>query len=350
MIRTDRDGLRQSIQRQREQLDTSHALLTDSGTHTYTPHEVILELEGICLRAFTPQQPNGQSPLLLCYALVNRPWILDLAPDCSLVNALLAQGFSVYLIDWGSPSRSQQHLGLEHYIGQLLHQCVLATTTHANANQVNLIGICQGGVFSLCYAALHPERVHRLITLVTPVDFHVEAFTLSKLYRNTNTAQLVAAYGNIPGELVTQMFTALEPMRQGQFRHLHTHARLNRTRRSAQQFLLMEQWLQDCPDLAGKALQQFVQIFFKDNSLMTGQFRLGRLEVDVGRMNTPVLNIYGKQDHLVPADASCALQTLLPAEQYHSLGIRAGHIGTLMSSRALKEVPTAIRDWMESIG
>lgn len=348
MIRTDRDKLRQSIRKQQEQLDTSHALLTDSGTHAYTPHDIILELEGVCLRAFTPEQPNGQHPLLLCYALVNRPWILDLAPDCSLVNALLDQGFSVYLIDWGSPSRSQQHLGLEHYIGQLLHQCVLATIAHARFEQTTLVGICQGGVFSLCYAALHPEHIYRLVTLVTPIDFHAEAFTLSRLYRNANTEQLVAAYGNIPGELVTQMFTALEPMRLGQLRHLNTHTRLGRTRRSAQQFLLMEQWLRDCPDLAGKALREFVQVFFKDNSLMKGRARLGRLEVDLGRISTPVLNIYGTQDHLVPAEASLALQTLVSGTRYRSIGISAGHIGTLMSSRALRKVPIAIKDWLQA--
>ena len=42
-----------------------------------------------------------------------------------------------------------------------------------NLEQINLLGICQGGAFSLCYSSLYPEKVKNLITMVTPVDFHI---------------------------------------------------------------------------------------------------------------------------------------------------------------------------------
>ncbi|MGA7123498.1 MAG: hypothetical protein WBY94_25570, partial [Polyangiaceae bacterium] len=40
-------------------------------------------------------------PVLICYALINRPYILDLQPDKSVVQQLLSRGFDVYMIDWG---------------------------------------------------------------------------------------------------------------------------------------------------------------------------------------------------------------------------------------------------------
>ncbi|WP_445245066.1 alpha/beta fold hydrolase [Microcoleus sp. OTE_8_concoct_300] len=42
-----------------------------------------------------------------------------------------------------------------------------------NLEQINLLSICQGGTFSLCYSSLYSEKVKNLITMVTPVDFHI---------------------------------------------------------------------------------------------------------------------------------------------------------------------------------
>ena len=45
----------------------------------------------------------GFAPLVICYALVNRPYMMDLQPDRSLIRGLLAHGLDVYLVDWGYP-------------------------------------------------------------------------------------------------------------------------------------------------------------------------------------------------------------------------------------------------------
>ena len=69
-------------------------------------HDVVLE-EGTHHAAPLPREtPATQAePVLLCYALVNRPYILDLQPDKSVVRQYLDRGFDVYMIDWGVPSR-----------------------------------------------------------------------------------------------------------------------------------------------------------------------------------------------------------------------------------------------------
>ncbi len=351
MIKTDSDNLKQSLQQDRRLLEQSSKQLLDSQVdHCYSTHDVIWHSEGTRLRAFLPEEPNGKHPLVLCYALVNRPWILDLAPGSSLVQALVAEGFSVYLIDWGNPVRSQRHMGMEHYIGQLMNRCIQAACDHFGSDRVDLVGVCQGGVFSLCYAALYPQRIARLVTLVTPVDFHAAKFTLSHLYRNVNIEQLVNAYGNVPGALVTQVFTSLQPTRLGYLKHLTTSPRLANKPEAIEQYMLMEHWLNDCPDLTGKTLQQFVQLFFKDNALLKRQFAFGNLSVDLTKLKAPVLNIYGEQDHLVTPDATLALEHLCSHVDYKAISVPAGHIGTLMGSKALKQVPATIKSWLQAPG
>ncbi|MCB0073763.1 MAG: alpha/beta fold hydrolase, partial [Caldilineaceae bacterium] len=113
-------------------------------------------------------------PVLISYALVNRPYMTDLQDNRSLVKNLLQLGLDIYLIDWGYPGPTERWLTLEDYIDGYLDNCVDAIRTRHGIDQINLLGICQGGVFSLCYAATHPEKIKNLITMVAPVDFHVK--------------------------------------------------------------------------------------------------------------------------------------------------------------------------------
>ena len=79
-----------------------------------TPRTVIFELEGVRLYRYGAVQAGfAGTPLLIVYALVNRPEVADLQADRSLIAALMARGFDVYLIDWGYPGGADRMLGLE---------------------------------------------------------------------------------------------------------------------------------------------------------------------------------------------------------------------------------------------
>ena len=104
-------------------------------------------------------------PLLIVYALVNRPYMMDLQEDRSLIRGLLAQGLDVYLIDWGYPDRGDRFTGLADYILGYLERCVAHVCAASGRASIDLLGVCQGGTFSLCYTALRPRRVGRAIGL-----------------------------------------------------------------------------------------------------------------------------------------------------------------------------------------
>jgi polyhydroxyalkanoate synthase len=131
--------------------------------------------------------PTAKVPMLVCYALVNRPYMVDLQADRSLVKGLLERGEDVYIIDWGYPDRSATvpHAGGLHRT--LPRRCRRSPAQGARPAAVNLLGICQGGVFSLCYSALHPRKVRNLITMVTPVDFHTADNMLSNWNRESTS-------------------------------------------------------------------------------------------------------------------------------------------------------------------
>ncbi len=125
----------------------------------------------VLYRFIGEQAPVAKTPLLIVYALVNRPYMVDLQADRSLVKGLLSHGQDVYVLDWGYPDRSERYLTLEDYLLRYIDGAVDRLRAQSGLEAIDVLGICQGGTFSLCYAALQREKVRNLITMVTPVDF-----------------------------------------------------------------------------------------------------------------------------------------------------------------------------------
>ncbi len=121
------------------------------------------------LRYQSAVQTKEKPAVLIVYALVNRPWVLDLEPDRSTIKRLLDLGLAS-LIEWKDPIESDKDRELSDYISRMINECVESVCALRNESRVNL-GVCQGGTFSLCFSALYPQKVKNLITMVTPVDF-----------------------------------------------------------------------------------------------------------------------------------------------------------------------------------
>lgn len=289
--------------------------------------------------------PTARIPILISYALVNRPYMVDLQADRSLVKGLLARGEDVYVIDWGYPDRSDRFLTLEDYIERFIGGAIEHLCRAHGVPSVNLLGICQGGVFSLCYAALHPERVKNLITMVTPVDFHTADNMLSNWNREIDVDLLVDTLGNVPADMMNFTYLMLKPWRLFVQKYVGMTDILD-DRKAMEDFLRMEKWIFDSPDQAGEAFRVFSKQFFQENRFVTGGARVGDREVHLGLLEMPILNIYAEQDHLVPPDASRALRDLCGSKDYTELSFKGGHIGIYVSSRAQKEVPQTIHDWL----
>jgi polyhydroxyalkanoate synthase len=173
-----------------------------------------LRLGGTVLWRYRPQAPTADAaPLVICYALVNRPTMMDLQPDRSLIRGLLARGLNVWLVDWGYAGPDDRGLALDDYVNARLGACIDLVRQECAAPAVNLLGVCQGGTMSLCHAALHPDRVQNLVTMVTPVDFHTPDNLLAKWVRRMDVERMVEVLGNVPGSLLNAIFLALMPYR-----------------------------------------------------------------------------------------------------------------------------------------
>jgi len=310
-----------------------------------SPKDLVWQSGKLCLYRYRPTaRASGSMPLLIAYALVNRPYMMDLQEDRSLIRGLLAQGLDIYLIDWGYPDGADRFTTLADYIEGQLADCVAHVLKTHRLSALNMLGVCQGGVFSLCFAALHPKLVRNLITMVTPVDFHTSADLLSKWVRKFDVAAWVGN-GNVSGDVLNQLFLSLMPFRLAQQKYVHLLLQ-GADRAHIENFMRVEQWIFDSPDQAGAAFREFVVWFYQENRLVRNQLEIAGRKVDLRAVRSPLLNLIGSKDHLVPREASLGLERLVGSKDCTTLEFELGHIGMYISARAQREVPMAIARWL----
>jgi polyhydroxyalkanoate synthase len=311
-----------------------------------TPKEEIYREDKLVVYRFKGEHaPTAKIPILMVYALVNRPYMVDLQDDRSLVKNLLAKGEDVYIIDWGYPDGADRWLTLDDYINGYIDRCVDAVARYTRMKQINLLGICQGGVFSLCYASIHPLKVKNLITMVTMVDFHTPGNMLANWVRSMDPDLFVDTLGNVPADMMNLCYLMLKPVRLMQQKYLGMVDILD-DKTEMENFLRMEKWIFDSPDQAGETFRQFLKDFYQGNKLINGGLKIGPHEVHLNNITMPVLNVFAEQDHLVPPAATRVLADHIGTKDYSQVEFRGGHIGIYVSGRAQREVPTAIHDWL----
>ncbi|HLO88984.1 MAG TPA: class III poly(R)-hydroxyalkanoic acid synthase subunit PhaC [Nostocaceae cyanobacterium] len=317
-----------------------------------TPKIEIYRKDKMVLYRFVSQRESVNIPILIVYALVNRPEILDFRKGRSFIAGLVKAGFDVYLIDWGYPSYEDRYLTLDSYINGYINDCVEIIRDRHNIPQVNLLGICQGGTFSLCYSSLYPEKVKNLITIVTPVDFHTNEGLLNVWSGGSLGSQaldidlMVDMLGNIPGNFFSLIFLMLKPFQLGVEKYVDLIEIIDSEDKLIT-FLTMEKWIFDSPDQAGEAFRQFMKDFYQGNKLIKGNLEIGNKQVNLSKINRPVLNIYGTHDHLVPPNSSLALEKYIPNSDYTALSFPVGHIGMFVSSKVQNVLTPKIAEWLE---
>ena len=182
-----------------------------------TPSEVVYEENKLELHHYEPLVPEEERhdvPLLFVYALINRPYILDLQPDRSVVRRLLEAGHDVYLIVWNEPSQLDTALGLDDYVTRYLDNCVDVVRERSGRESINILGYCMGGTMAAIYAALHPERVNALGLLAAGLYFDDTGGILERWGDASyfDPHALAETFGNVPGEFLAAGFELMDPV------------------------------------------------------------------------------------------------------------------------------------------
>jgi polyhydroxyalkanoate synthase len=313
-----------------------------------TPAEVVYQEDKVRLLHYKPEVPEVcPVPLLVVYALVNRQYMMDVEEGLSLFRKLLGKGIELYVIDWGYPTKIDKYLTMEDHILGYLDNCVDLVRERSGCDKINVLGICQGGSFTVIYSALFPEKIKNLAVMVAPIDFHAGRGKglLMDWIPLLNPDLMVDVMGTVPGEFLNLGFLWLKPFQLIIDKYVGLTERLDNAT-ALKSFLRMEKWIFDSPDQAGETFRKYVKELFRDNQLIKGEFTLGGRKVDLKNITMPVLNMFGEQDHLVPPECSRPLSDLVSSQDVTTICYPVGHIGMYVSSKAQKEMSPTLAQWL----
>ncbi|MBL7754779.1 MAG: class III poly(R)-hydroxyalkanoic acid synthase subunit PhaC [Chitinophagaceae bacterium] len=310
-----------------------------------TPKTLVWQRDKVKLYHYNRETPaKCKIPVLVSFAIMNRHDVLDLQPDRSLMKKLLDEGLDIYIMDWGYPSKADRFLTMEDYILGYMNDAVDFIRREHGVQKINKMGICQGGTFSTIYACLFPEKLNTLTAYVAPFDFTTDKCMLFKWTKYIDVDAMVDSLGVIPADMLNAGFGMLKPSMDiskyfGVLDSLDDEGKI-------MNFLRMEYWKADCPDLAGEMYRKYIKDLFRDNKLIKGQFELGGHAVSLKNLTMPFLNIYATEDNIIPNESTIAIQDKIGSKDKELYAFPGGHIGVFVGARSQKELGPKVAKWV----
>jgi polyhydroxyalkanoate synthase subunit PhaC len=321
-------------------------------TVAQTPKEVIWTLNKARLYRYIPVVPVEQRhkvPLLLVFALMNKPYILDLRPGNSYIEYMVKQGYDVYLLDWGVPGPEDKDLKFDDYALDYLTRAVRKLKAVSGSDEFTMLGWCIGAIIATIYAALRPDDgLKNLILLTAPLDFSDK--TAGGFVRWVNDQhfdpdKIVNTFGNIPGEMIDYGAKALKPVENYIGSYLMLWDNLDNPR-VVEAWHAMNTWVTDLIPMSGATYLQLIKELYRENRLSEGKLIIRGERVDLSRIRANLLNVIALADHISPPCQSESIMTKVGSQDQHLLKVKGGHIGMMAGSGAVKHTWPQIDAWL----
>jgi polyhydroxyalkanoate synthase len=352
MIPTPADAIesfRQELERNFKRTEAAFKLALKPGSPQVgrTPKEVVWTKNKAKLYRYHQPNQRHATPLFLVYALINRPYILDLTPGNSLVEYLVEQGYDVFLLDWGTPGEEDGHLRLDDYVMDYLPRAAKQVLKHSGASEFSLLGYCQGGTLSTMFAATHPELpIKNLILLTTPIDFADAGLYSSWLDpKHFDVDRVADVLGLVPAGMLDLGAKLLKPM---QNYYGPTMALLDRL--DDESFVagwqVMDHWVADGIPFPGESYRQWIKEFYQGNKLIKGEVTLAGKKVKLENIKANLLNVYAELDHIVQPCQAMPLVDRVGSTDKQTMAVKAGHVGVVAGRAARKNFFPRLDAWL----
>ena len=313
-----------------------------------TPKEVIWTKNKAKLYRYQPAlKKTNKVPILMIYALINKPYILDLYPGNSLIEHLTNKGHDVYLLDWGTPGYEDHNMKLDDYIVDYIPRAVKKVLNTSNAKEITLFGYCMGGTMTAIFTALYPQLpIRNLVLMTSPIDFGdagLYSNWLDKRYFQLD--KLVDTLGNIPFEMIDFGNKLLNPISNvvGPYVSLADRAE---NENFVLNWKLMQKWLNDGIPFPGASYKQWIRDFYQDNKLIKDQLEVRGRKVELANINCNLLNISATRDNIALPHQIAPLNDKVSSKNKTLHSVEAGHVSVVAGRKAINEIHPYIENWI----
>ncbi|HEY6276912.1 MAG TPA: alpha/beta fold hydrolase [Streptosporangiaceae bacterium] len=296
-----------------------------------TPGAVVFRNDVVEIIQYAPATPRVcAEPLLIVWSLINRYYILDLAPGRSFIEYAVSQGIEVFVTSWRNPGRQHAGWDLDTYAGALA-EAMDAVAEISGSPRIGLMGLCAGGQLLAALlaqlAARGDDRAAHVTFGVSQLDMSVPSVAglviappLPGLARLATRAtglvdgrDTAAAFAWLrPGELVWNFWVSNYLMGE-----------------DPPAFDILA-WNADTTRLPGTAARQLLAIAEHNLLATPGGITLLGTAIDLARTDVPSYVVGAETDHLVPWRGAYQTTQLLGGEATFVLS-GGGHIQHLVN-------------------
>ncbi|MED3575814.1 alpha/beta fold hydrolase [Cytobacillus praedii] len=309
-----------------------------------TPRTAVWKKNKATLWHYPSKNKKYKVPLFLIYSLINQPFILDLGPKYSLIEAFTSSGFEVYLLDFGIPGYEDKDLSMDDYILRYIKKGVQRALLHSNASEISLIGFCMGGTFAAIYTSIADEPIKNLIISVAPIDFSVTPIFSEgvKMLQNeeVNFEPILDAWGMIPPAYVKRgMKIATMPISYSPYLSLLSHADDEERNLKWSRF---NYWAESHIPISAAAVKQMIVDLEKENKLITGNLMIGDRPAKLKNITANLLAVGASHDRLISIEQIKPIIDLVSSKDKSFHILEGGHGSLAKDGKA----PGYLENWL----
>jgi polyhydroxyalkanoate synthase len=268
-----------------------------------TPGKVVFENDLFQLIQYAPTTATAlKTPVLIVPPWINKFYVLDLAPDKSLLKWMVDRGLTVFVISWVNPDARLAGKGFADYMRDGVLAALDAVKLATGEPQAHAIGYCVGGTLlavTLGYlAAIGEDRVKSATFLATQVDFthagdlkvFVDEEQLAALEKRMHEAGFLDA---------TKMATAFNMLRANDLIWPYI---VNNYLKGKSPFPFdLLYWNSDSTRLPPANHSFYLRNCYLENKLSKGEMVIDNVKIDLGKVTVPIYNLATLEDHIAPA-------------------------------------------------
>lgn len=268
-----------------------------------TPGKVVLQND-VCqlIQYQAATEKVLKRPLLIVPPWINKFYILDLAPGKSLIEWLVAQGHTVFVISWVNPDERHSDKSFPEYIHEGIFESLGVIKKTTGEDKVNAIGYCVGGtllsVALALMAANDDDRIATATLFTTQVDF-AHAGDL-KVFVDDEQIRILedkmSAKGYLEGRKMASAFNFLRS------NDLVWPYVINNYLRGKEPFPFdLLYWNSDSTRMPAKNHSYYLRNCYLENNLTGGRMEIDGKALDLSKVTTPIYNLATREDHIAPA-------------------------------------------------
>ena len=321
-----------------------------------TPSKVVFRNELIELLQYVPQTEEVHAvPLLASPPWINKYYIMDLAPDRSLIEWGVRHGRTVFAISYRNPDASMSGITMDDYATDGVRAALDAVAEITGSETVDIIAVCLGGALATMVAAQLAASGERRIGTLTLINMlldytepglfarFIDEGTINKIERR------MARKGYLDGADMGGTFNALRA-NDLIFSYVVSNWLMGK---QPPAFDLLA-WNDDTTRLPAAMHSWYLRSCYMENQLANGTMELGGQRLDLGAVTQDIYIVAAERDHIVPWRSSYQTIRLLGGDVRYVL-VSGGHIAGIVSPPEPKawvmssdENPPTADQWREA--